>query len=512
MNDRVEPAADIGAEPLDAIVSQTRVDAPHRPADAPTNSATAHNATTSAEATSPSPAATDTKLDPSFALLAALDQSQLTTAEPVLIQASQLANHLRTTKSEVEQCQTELNARVAELESEAREAQQWADQRNYELAQREQQQIDHVDELEQRAAELAAAEISADRRWDDREEELNQLSCQLTEQQEELVRQQRQLEKQQAALRHAETEYRESRRRQQDADRAEQQQFTTWRNEQSDQLNRLHRNVEKFRETLDRREHRISERYEEVMAAHDNASQQQWQVIVEQLDQREAALDESEVNLREQQAVLKSEWNQLQEQRQEIDAKLRSERREMAEQRRQVDGAQAVRRIELDERTQRVEEQWSVVQQLREDVLKMHRDALEMRLVTEQLWTSCNRQMSPEQATQAIAVLRRKLAEQLLLEQRSLDERRAEIEGLVERLDERRDKFVEERNELCLWKQQREAEIEEQAARLVAREQELATCEKQFRADRRKWEAERRQLVDQIERLTTRQRPTRSAA
>jgi hypothetical protein len=142
----------------------------------------------------------------------------------------------------------------------------------------------------------------------------------------------------------------------------------------------------------------------------------------------------------------------------------------------------------------------------------MHRESLELRLATEELWARLSAKAPPAQLTQMLGQLRSRLAEQYRVDSVAAARRRDEIKALSAKLADHSKQLSGQRQELQQWAKRRQEEIEEQAARLVAREQELDQQERQHAQLQQTWEDERRSYQGEIRRLLAQLRKRELAA
>ena len=150
------------------------------------------------------------------------------------------------------------------------------------------------------------------------------------------------------------------------------------------------------------------------------------------------------------------------------------------------------------------------------DLERVHRESLEMRLATEEIWAQLAGRMAPADLTQSLARIRSRLAEQYRLTGVELNTQREELQDLAARVTEQHKKLAQQRGELQIWLDSRQADIEEQATRLVAQEQHLRQQQSEVAAQADYWAHERRKLQDEIRRLLgelrrAEQRPTLAA-
>lgn len=96
-----------------------------------------------------------------------------------------------------------------------------------------------------------------------------------------------------------------------------------------------------------------------------------------------------------------------------------------------------------------------------------------MRLATEELWVRISGRMPPSAMTRALAELRSKLSDHYRLAAAHLAQQKSELELLSNNIHEKYQTLDEHRRNLQEWFHRRNQDVEEQAARLVRREQEL---------------------------------------
>ncbi len=459
---RTHRRASSSAPQSDSSVSQTRVDAAHCVEDV------------KPESQEPP------RQERNENLLAALDQGNVHAVEQIRLQAGQLAGHLRTQQSDVDRREAQLNARIAQLENELRTSQLWFQQAQHECSGREGDLQTRVKELEERATSLSAAEVSADQQWHDRESALQKRESLLAERDHQLATAQRQLEKQQAALRHAENKFREDRRKALDEQRLGEQQWAVQRNEQREQLRLLAANHEKFRAALDKREKKLGQSESRQRPPRDDDWRRQSEQATRELEEtarklaaRKKQLDDAEAIYREKSRLLEKAREEFQNERVQSATSLRKERLQWQERQQVAENDVKLELARLQQRNEKLDQQATAVQAIRDQVLELHRESLEMRLAMEELWGQVSGRISSAEVTQLLSSLRRRLSDNYKLVRSSLAEERQVMEKLVLRLDEKQQQLVAQREQLLGWQKRREEEIEEQAARLVAREQEL---------------------------------------
>ena len=103
--------------------------------------------------------------------------------------------------------------------------------------------------------------------------------------------------------------------------------------------------------------------------------------------------------------------------------------------------------------------------------------------------------------THALAEIRVQLAGHYRLELETVATRRDELKQFGQRLGKKCRQLDAQRAELTAWVDSRQKHLEQEAARLVAREQELQQGEEQLRNLQADWQQERLDLQQQIRAL-----------
>ena len=122
---------------------------------------------------------------------------------------------------------------------------------------------------------------------------------------------------------------------------------------------------------------------------------------------------------------------------------------------------------------------------------RIHRETLEIRLATEELWVQLSGAAPPAALVRSLGRIRTKLADQYRQAGAELAEQKKELEAIRGQLNTQHEKLVEHKRRLEQWAAGRQEECEKQAARLVAREEQLHREETWLREQSRRWQAER---------------------
>ena len=380
------------------------------------------------------------------------DQSR----EQLQLQASQLAGHLRERLREVDRREAALNARVAQLEADLRSSRLWLREKEHDFQNRETELQRQIEDL--RAASTGDAQETGAATA----EELEQRSQQLTHRENELRERRFDLERQAAALHHSQQ---------------------LWQQEQA--------------------------RQEKELTA-------QRQRLEQEFQQRGIERDE---RLHELEAILTDHARQLEKDRQELatdqrqwQEKKQRELEALCQRGKDADDRLTDRELRLEARQEWIERQRAGLEQVRGEVLNLHRQSLEMRLIAEQLWAQISDRMLPAEVTASIARLRVKLTEHYREEEKTLEGKRSELLLLSEKIAAQHEELTQLRAGLKTWLATRQTEIEEQAARLVTREQELDAEQDRMRLAQEQWQSQRQAYQQQIRELMLRQPDVLAAA
>ncbi len=369
-------------------------------------------------------------------------------------QAEELAERLQHKQRELERREARMNATMAEAEAEVRATRVWAAERVHELRQQEETLKKQTAEAEQDQRAFAAARLA----WEDEVRlsgELLARSKKRQKERREIARQRhRALESQASALRTAQARLEAERQTNEREHLTAQQQWALERENESLRLKQLSQDIEQRRDALQEREQRFD------------------------ADQQEAAQRarqfESDV------AVLAEERETLQ--------RLQDQHREMCDAQRKSANERQHRQTEiLRQKQEEMTRNRERLERLRNEVMQTHRNALEMRLATEEIWARINQHAKPEQVTQTLAAIRNRVSDEYRLANESLAERYQELQALGQKIVARQSALQKQRNDAQHWVVRRREEIEQEAARIIVRERELEKYEHDLRRQQMTW-------------------------
>ena len=153
------------------------------------------------------------------------------------------------------------------------------------------------------------------------------------------------------------------------------------------------------------------------------------------------------------------------------------------------------RKKKLDTRQERVE-------RMHEQMTSLHREALELQISTEQVWSELMENFPSQELAKRLSITRNKLADHFRIASETLAHRTDEMHRLRQELNEQESKLRQQRRELQLWADRRYDEIETRTAQLICRERELDRLESEFDRQALQWQQQRQSYRQEIERLT----------
>ena len=235
------------------------------------------------------------------------------------------------------------------------------------------------------------------------------------------------------------------------------------------------------REELARRELELSDRQREL-----SRREQEVKSCLARLAAAEVVQQQTAASAAEKSEELQRVADRLQTQ----NAQLQQSAAELA------DGRQAVQR-----RADHVDQCRVALEQLRGELENMHRETLEIRLATEELWVQLSGAAPPAALVRSLGRIRAKLADQYRQAGAELAEQKKELQAIRGQLNTQHEKLIEHKLRLEQWALGRQEECDKQAARLAAREEELQREETWLREQSRRWQAERAGFQCELNRL-----------
>jgi hypothetical protein len=366
-------------------------------------------------------------------------------AEQLQLQAEQLAERLGAQQEQIDRREADLNAQLAKQEHDARGARLWLRERQQEFADREAA-------LAERERAIAAKEEDLTKADREQAEARERAKSEQRRQSEAFAAQQRELDERQRALDRQETEN------------------------------------------------------AAVSAALTRTSNEQAQ-LAERLKSRQRNLEEAEILLADSQTELDTARRQFESDRQAWQRRCEATRKELEQGQAQKAAEFEKTLHQLRARADRLELRAAAVDQLRAEVLRAQREALELRLTTDEVWAQMMGVAPPAALSQSLAQVRGKLAEQYRSERAEIAGEKKELELLATRVEQDRQRLQQRKQEVEQWAADRQADLEGQASRLLAREQQLDRRQAELddlrvsqAENRRDYEREIRRLLGELRR------------
>ena len=423
-------------------------------------------------------------------------------------QADQLATYLRSRQRNIDQREADLNARLAVLDSEGRRERLALNQREAELAERAEALTLREQELEERLASVAAAEASIEEHWAVAEAEIDQKQRALRSREEaleaaeqasrECLREQEEVQKaaqnaaaerlakREEALQEAEVWFKEQReehsranrdfdeyrRRTEDELCYQRQQLDAHRAASLETIRRQHHDLERQRASLERRE----TQWEKAVSRPSAVALRLEQSLRQEeaaLKNRRAKLDEAELKLAEAQAKSALLRERLREARQQFREELRDERKRLALEHREAMAELQKKRDGLARRSRYVDNCHAKLAQLRSELSEMHRETLDVRLATEELWGQLSGTTPPAALAQSFAEVRDRLSQHYRESSADLAHQKEELEAARAEIAVQLESVIKRKQEVDTWVCRQEGEFRQRAKRLRDREIEI---------------------------------------
>ncbi len=368
-------------------------------------------------------------------------------------QAEQLAAFLRQRQQELDRRDARYNAQVAEIENEARAARLWVAERHHELDERREALDERERALAARGAQLAEAEDQARQFADQRQKQLAEREIELDRRARQLDAAAQRTQLQSAALEEAQSSLVQQRERQENQLAAERQRVDARRAASLELVRQLHAGLERRQAAMESEWSRLEQlRGEATQQA--EADHRQFQHRAAELTQRERALDDLSIRLGAEAATLAAAQQQLAVDRARLTAEQVEFQRHQALRREQLEAEWAEQCSTLDDQQSELAEREAQLNALTQELEQLHRETLEARLATEELWAQIVGDVSPVLWERTLKDVRRRLTARLRAAEEQIRRRQGEL-----------------------------AEAEDQARRAV----------EQLRAEREAWQEEVRQ-------------------
>lgn len=169
------------------------------------------------------------------------------------------------------------------------------------------------------------------------------------------------------------------------------------------------------------------------------------------------------------------------------------------------DAEEQQRQSELAKRERQLEK-------LHDEITLLHREALSMRIATEQTWTQMAGVGSDQDVASSMRRLRQSLDDNYRLANDELQRRRTEMAAYSQRLAEQEARLRTQIRDAQLWIDRRWNELESRDAQLLVRENAIDHREAEFERQSLEWQRQREEYRDEIEQLSRRLRLQHAAA
>ncbi|MDR0391525.1 MAG: hypothetical protein LBH59_06440 [Planctomycetaceae bacterium] len=249
--------------------------------------------------------------------------------------------------------------------------------------------------------------------------------------------------------------------------------FEQLRNGKLDELDKREKLIEERNNELNEFEAKLKRREAEVATIDESLKAREYQISLEapryaNLQQREAELLESQSEVTRIRESLVKERHQMQK-------ATEAERRRLRESQ-----ELAVRRIEderhnLTQQNKRLEQTRLAIDRSREELGRMHRETLEIRLATEELWIKLAGNSASEDLKISVSNIRAKLTEEYRTNMLKIDEQKSELEESRNDIIKQNEILAAQREQLEEWIASNEMILKERESALANREEE---CEK----------------------------------
>jgi hypothetical protein len=407
-------------------------------------------------------------------------------------QAKQLGQYLRDRQKELDHREAQLNAEIAHLESDLRNARMCLSEREAEHEQRCQELEVREKEILERLERLAAADAALKRQAES-ETDLSGLSAHLSIENKRLAQQV-------VTLKEERCQWETQRHLAEDALQYERQQLEA-KQEASLQLIRSRESqLEKRRKILETAASEKSSK--SAGSSHDlTVREEQIRNSATALQHRQRELEEAENRLAQAHKDTQKFHEQLTDERRELREEIHRERQQLVVEQRKALSELEMKRDTLQRRAKHVDQCRAGLLQLRAELQQMHRETLEIRLTTEELWIKLSGSAPPAALTHSLGRIRNRLADQYRMANAELIEQKKELETIRDQLVEQYQKLVEQRRQFENWMECRQGESQQQASMLIAREKALLQQQTRFEEQSERWQVERMQYEQEIRRL-----------
>ncbi|MEZ6118408.1 MAG: hypothetical protein R3C28_17825 [Pirellulaceae bacterium] len=167
---------------------------------------------------------------------------------------------------------------------------------------------------------------------------------------------------------------------------------------------------------------------------------------------------------------------------------------------------------EEQQRQSELAKQERQLEKLHDEITLLHREALGMRIATEQTWAQMASVSSDADVASSMRRLRQSLDDNYRLANDELQRRRTEMAAYSQRLAEQEARLRTQVRDAQLWIDRRWNELESRDAQLLVRENAIDHREAEFERQSLEWQRQREEYRDEIEQLSRRIRLQHAAA
>lgn len=188
------------------------------------------------------------------------------------------------------------------------------------------------------------------------------------------------------------------------------------------------------------------------LAEHLAARQKELDRQESELGIRAAELDDALQKARgwwaEREAEVQRRRDHWLEERHKAEEQLQAARERIEQQRRRDWADLQEKRLAVEQRAERADRAWAALHQVHEEVSRLHRETLEMRLANEELRAQIDSSLPPEVRERTLQQIRAKLAEEYRRAGEHLERQKRELEAARRDLAEQHQKLRRERDRL----------------------------------------------------------------
>jgi hypothetical protein len=427
------------------------------------------------------------------------------------LQGRQLAQLLEERRKDLDRREAQQQAQAACLDNQMRAARLWLAERHQELSEREARIAERERRVANLSSQLTAAEAYHESARLEAAQSIERSEQALDRRQAELERLQTRLESQASACDVAQQEVAEHRRREHERLVYERQQIDSHRADSMTTIRQAAADLERRRAAIEADAAALEQARAAMRETARRPSPEQREIareldqIAQRMAAREQKLDAAEqaqVRAEEELVALRRELHQ---ERQRMAEQARTDRQELAARERSAMAELANERDSLVLRQEQIGERELSLERVREELIDLHREALEARLAAEATLVRLAGSAAPAAVSRSLAETRERLADHWRLVASRVADERAALGALRDDIAAQAKKLAAQRDELHAWAARRQQEFDQHTASLAAREARFCQLGEEIRGQRDRWHEERlafeRQLRASLGRL-----------